>query len=220
MIVALAVSGCSGGSPTTNPTPTASPGTMGGSATPTPAAGGVTSANQMFNMNNLNMYEYRLTTDTGGQKTTMTYKIEYSDSTYQGSPAKMTKMTYNMPGSGEMLVSLYHSKTDDHLLGGTYTITAGGQTMEMPIPADQGSTYSQNDWAATTESSIGDTSLANAGTDTLTANGKQYTCTKYTWTSEGNDYSVWYTAQAPMPMKYQWTDNKGNSWTMELLNWN
>jgi hypothetical protein len=216
VIVALAVSGCSGGSPTANPTPTVGP---GGDGTPTQAAGGLTSANQMFNLGNLNMYEYKMTTDVSGQKSSLTYKIEYSDSAYHDTPAKLTTMTYDVPGSGQMIVNMYYDKGDDHLLGGSYKMAVGGQNIEIPIGADESDTYSQNDWAITTEESIGDTSLASTGTETVTANGKSYTCTKYTWTAGDVSYNVCYTPQAPMPLKYQWSDNKGNSWTMELISW-
>jgi hypothetical protein len=217
VIVALAVSGCSGGSGTATPTPVPD-GSESGTPTPAPGTGGL-STGQLFNTNDLHMYEYKLTTDVGGQSSSTTYKIEYSDDTYQGTPAKLTKMTYDTPGVGQMVVNMYYDKGDDHLLGGSYTTNVGGQNIELPIGADEGSTYAENDWVSTTKESIGDTSLASSGTETLTANGQAYTCTKYTWSVGPVSYNVCYTPQAPMPLRYQWTDGQGNSWTRELISW-
>jgi hypothetical protein len=213
----LAVSGCFGGSSTTNPTATPVPGS---SATPAPTQSPGDTPGSLFDLGGLNMYEYKLTTVSGGQSSSATYKIEYDDSTYEGAPAKMTKMTYIMPGTGEMVVSMYYSMTDDHLLGGTYSMNAGGQTMEFPIEADEGDTYSENDWASSTADSFDDMSgWTNVGSETLTANGQSYNCVKYSWTAGALGYTVWTNSQAPMPMKYHWVDGQGNSWTMELLNW-
>lgn len=213
----LAVSGCTGGS-TTNPTATPVP----GSSTPTPTQSPGDTPGSLFDLGSLNMYEYKLSQTSGGQTTSSTYKIEYDDSSYQGSPAKMTKMTYSMPGgAGQMVVSMYYSMTDDHLLGGTYLMNAGGQTIELPIEADEGDTYSGNDWASSTADDFDDMSgWTSAGSETLSANGHSYNCAKHTWTYGGTSYTIWTNDQAPMPMKYHWVDGQGNSWTMELLNWN
>jgi hypothetical protein len=219
VIVALSVSGCSSGSGTATPTPVPG-GSESGTPTPAPESGGPATTGQLFNTNDLHMYEYKMTTDVNGQSSSTTKKIEYSDGTYQGTPAKLTKMTYDVPGSGQIIVNMYYDKGDDHLLGGSYTMNVGGQNIEIPIGADEGSSYAENDWATTTKESIGDTSLASSGTETLTANGGQaYTCTKYTWSAGPVSYNICYTPQAPMPMKYQWTDGNGNSWTMELISW-
>ncbi|OPY25522.1 MAG: hypothetical protein A4E28_03089 [Methanocella sp. PtaU1.Bin125] len=217
VVAILAVSGCTGGSSTTNPTATPS---HGGSSTPAPTQPGSNTPGSLFNLGNLKMYEYKLTTVSGGETTSSTYKIEYSDSTYQGTPAKLSKFTYSMPSTGQMVVSLYYSKTDDHLLGGTYTMNAGGQTFEFPIGADEGDTYSENDWASSTADDFDDMSgWTSAGSETLSANGRSYNCAKHTWTYGSTSYTIWTNDQAPMPMKYHWVDNQGNSWTMELLSW-
>lgn len=220
VIAMLTISGCIGGGGGGAATATPKPGTSG-SVTPAPTQPG-SSSGSVFNMDNLKMYEYKLTTNSGGETTSSTYKIEYTDSTYEGAPAKQTKMTYSMPGSGgQMVVNMYYSMSDDHLLGGMYTMNAGGQTIEIPIEADEGDTYSGNDWASSTADDFDDMSgWTSAGSETLTANGHSYNCAKHTWAYGSISYSIWTNDQAPMPMKYHWVDNQGNSWTMELLNWN
>jgi hypothetical protein len=226
IMIALAVSGCSGGSGTATPTPTPVPGgylTVTATPVPTPGTSGVSNAGQLYNTGNLNSYSYRQTSVMGGQTSTVTYSIGYTDATYNGVAARHTTYNYEMPASGDtpaaqFVIDVYASKADGSTLGGHMKMVAGGQTvLDMDIPTSQASTYRQYDVANTDRS--GASTVTNAGTESVTVDGKTYMCTKYTYSAAGSTYTVWYTPQAPMPVKSQWTDDKGNSFTTELISW-
>jgi hypothetical protein len=225
--IALAVSGCSGGSGTATPTPTPAPAGQptAGTATPAPTPGtsAPSNAGQLYNTGDLHAYSYRTTSVVNGQTSTITYGIGYADATYSGVAARHTTISYDMPASGDtpatqFVIDAYASKADGSTLGGHMKMVAGGQTiLDADIPASQASTYTQNDVATTGES--GSSALTNSGTETITVGGKSYACTKYTYSSGGSTSTVWYTPQAPMPVKSQLTDDKGNSYTTELISW-
>jgi len=225
LAVALAVCGCSGGSGTATPTPTPTPGPGGYVVgTPTPGASAPSSLGQLYNANAIKSYSYRLTSVISGQTTVSNYAIGYTDATYNGVPAKHVSMTFDAPATGgagtsQISVDLYTSKADNTTLGGHMKMVANGQTIiDMDIPAGQASTYTSNDLAASSGASAG-SQLINQGTETVTIDGKPYSCTKYGYTASDITYTVWYTPQAPMPVKTTWTDKSGNTYTMELTSW-
>lgn len=230
LAIMLAVSGCSGGNGTATPTSTPGPGgntagtpTPAATAGPTPGVGALSTVAQLYNINAIHAYSYRLTSETGGQTSTSNFALAYSDTTYSGVPAQHVSMSFDTPSTGgtspaQMTVDLYTSKADKKSLGGHMKMVVNGQTlMDNDIPAGQETTYSTNDMASSAASS--GAQLISQGTETVTIDSKSYACTKYTYTSEGTVYTVWYTPQAPMPVKSRWTDNSGNTYTMELTSW-
>jgi hypothetical protein len=227
----LAVSGCSGGNVTATPTPQQGGYTVGTptpattvSGSPTPAGATPSSAGQLFNINAVHSYSYRLTSvGADGQTTKANFAIAHEDTTYGGVPAMHMAMSFDAPATasssvGQLSVDVYTRKSDNTTLGGHMKMVAAGQTIiDADIPAGQASTYTSNDLLASSEAS-GNSQLINQGPDTVTIDGKTYACTKYMYTSDGVTYTVWHAAQAPMPVKMQWTD-KGSANTVELLSW-
>lgn len=235
VIAALSISGCTTPTPTTK-TPTTTPTTVAPTTTPgtptsvapttQPTSGGVLSTvGQLFNINSLNWYQFRMTMVKDGKTTTATYKISMlGDTTYNGVAAKHDKFAIDMPAQDgqeamSMEVDTYTSKADQSSLGGHLKMIQNGQTlMEMDIPASQSSSYSSTDITSQADAQ-NDVALTNAGPDVVIIDGKTYACTKYTYTTtEGAGYTVWYSPQAPMPVKTVWTGD-GTTSTMELIGW-
>ncbi len=229
----LAVSGCSGSNTGGTVTPTTQPGggyTVGTpTAAPAPSLSPVgssepSSVGQLYDIKDLHAYTYRMTSEVKGQTQTGIFEISFTDTTYNGVAARRIYMNFDAPatdetGAGQMLVDIYTRKSDNSTLGGHMKLVANGQTFfDVDIPAGEASDYSKNDF--TSSSRILDPDpLTKVGTETVTIDGKTYPCTKYTYVDDGIPYTVWYTPQAPMPVEMKWTDDKGYSYTMELISW-
>lgn len=226
--VALAVSGCSGSDTGSTATPTPQPGgstagTPTAAPTAPPVASEPSSVGQLFSINDLSTYTYRMTSVTNGQTQTGTITISFTDTTYNGVEARHLYLNMDSPatgetGAGQFLIDVYMRKSDNSTLGGHTKMVVNGQTfIDMDIPADQASDYTEKDIVSSGLASD-HTPLTRVGSETVTIDGKTYSCTKYTYVDDGIAYTVWYTAQAPMPVKMQWTDNDSFN-TMELLSW-
>ena len=234
VVAALSVSGCTmlggnnnGGQAT--PVPTTNPDTNEPDATEEPTAqptGGdvLSTVGQLFNMNNLNWYQFRMTSDVEGETVIATYKISMlGDTTYNGVAAEHEKFEIDMPAQEgqeamSMEVETYTSKADQSSLGGHMKMIQNGETvMEMDIPASQAGTYTSQD--ITDQAQVeDDVVLSNAGPAVVIIDGKTYACTKYTYTIEdGTTYTVWHSPQAPLPVKSEWTGEVTG--TMELIDW-
>jgi len=231
--VLLAVSGCSGNITGGTVTPTPQPGggntvgTPADVASPSPSPAGSSqpsSVGQLYNIKDLHAYTYRMTSVVKGQTQTGNIEISFTDTTYNGVAAQRIYMNFEAPatgetGAGQMLVAIYTPNSDNSTLGGHMKLVANGQTIfDMDIPADQASDYSKKDLVSS-GSILDTTPLTKVGTETVTIDDRTYSCTKYTYVDDGLPYTVWYAAQAPMPVKMQWTDDQGNFYTMELISW-
>jgi hypothetical protein len=220
VIVALAVSGCSGGSSTTNPTPTVGPGSPGGDGTPTPAAGqttgGTPDIKSLFDMDKLKSYEWKITSVTEGKSNVTYFRFEKNTGvTYNGVAANEDKMTVTMDDSTVMKFDVFYSPTDNRQLGGSVQmgdfqmpITADSQYSSMFDAYDVSDTYSTSDWL-----------LTSKGPDTLLINGKTYICNKYWVGDAGGQGTVWVSNGVPMPVKIESKTSDGSSWTYELWDW-
>ena len=231
--IALAMSGCSGSDTSGTVTPTPVPGTAGtptaaptaaSTSTPAPVASEPSSVGQLYNINDLHTYTYRMTSVANGQTQTGTFTISFTDTTYNGVDARRIYLNFDAPatgetGAGEFLVDVYTRKSDNSTLGGHMKWVANGKTIiDNEIPADQASGYTKNDLASSGSASD-HTPLTKVGTETVTIDSKTYSCTKYTYVDDGTTNTVWYTPQAPMPVKIQGTDSQGNPNTIELISW-
>jgi hypothetical protein len=228
--VALAVSGCSGSdtSGTATPTPQPGGGNMAGmpTATPTstlaPVASEPSIVGQLYNVNDLHTYTYRLTSVVNGKEQAGIITISFTDTVYNGVEARRIYLNMDAPatgetGAGQIEVDVYTRKSDNSTLGGHFKFVVNGQALEYDIPADQASDYSQKDFTSSGLAS-NDAPLTRVGVDTVTIDGKTYSCTRYTYVEDGITYTVWYTPQAPMPVEMKWTDG-GTPYTMELISW-
>jgi hypothetical protein len=234
LAIALAVSGCSGSDTGGTATPTPQPGggyitgtpeaapTAAPTSTPAPVVSEPTIVGQLYSINDFDTFTYRMTSEMNGQKQTGPVTISFSDTTYNGVEARHLYLNMDAPataetGPGQILVDVYMRKSDNSTLGGHTKWVVNGQTfIDMDIPADEASDYTEKDLIS---SGLTDrTPLTSVGAEPVTIDGKTYSCTKYTYVDDGITKTVWFTPQAPMPVKMQWTE-KGSFNTMELLSW-
>lgn len=222
IVLAVLISGCSGGNPTGTPGPTPP------AITPTPAptwnaVDAPASIDQLFHLDSLHWYRYRANISSGTVNLSSLYRFEYSDEAYGGTAAKHTRVTTNDTVSGlENICDIYTSKADDRSLGGSVkAFIFGSPGMETSFEVGQGMNYLNNDLAnqARANSKV---ALTNSGQEKVNADGTTYTCTRYVYTFEGVIYTAWYTPQAPAPVKVSWIDKNvpGKAYlTLELLGW-
>jgi len=223
-LAALAVSGCSGGSPPAAPCPTpASP-----AGTPAPAAtwsavASPATVDQLFHLDALGWYSYRANITSGGVNLSSAYRFEHGAETYGGVAAKHTRAIANDTVTGlESVDDLYASAADSRSLGGVArSFLYGMPTGEISIPAGQGMNYLDIDLAHQARANS-KAPLTRGGDEKVTVDGKTYSCTRYVYTTEGVAYTAWYTPQAPAPVKVAWVDQGIGStayMTLELLDW-
>ncbi len=224
VLAALAVSGCSGGNPTSTPAPT--PTSPASTPCPTPTWNVVDTparVDQLFHLDSLHWYRYKSSLSSGTVDLSSLYKFEYSDETYAGTAAKHTRITANNTVSGlESICDIYTSRTDGRSLGGHLkSFIFGTPTTETSFEAGQGTNYLNTDLAnqARANSQV---ALTYSGEEKVTVDGNTYTCTRYVYTFEGVTYTAWYSPQAPAPVKVTWTDKYigGTAYLkLELLGW-
>jgi hypothetical protein len=226
IVLAVLISGCSGGNPTGTPGPALTPTPHAGTPAPTPTWNAVDAPariDQLFHLDSLHWYLYRANISSGTVVLSSLYQFEYSDETYGGTAAKHTRMTSNDTVGGlESIVDIYTSKADGRSLGGSVkSFIYGNPTTEMSISAGQGMNYLNTDLANQARSAS-KVALTNYGQEKVTVDGTTYTCTRYDYNAEGVTYSAWYTPQAPAPVKVAWIDKnvQGSAhMTLELLGW-
>jgi|AGTN01.3.fsa_nt_gi hypothetical protein len=222
IVLAVLISGCSGGSSTGTPCPTPQAVTT----TPSPTWSAVDSparADQLFHLDGLNWYQYRADISTGTANLSSLYKFEYSDETYDGTASKHTRMISNDTlNTLDNIVDIYTSKADGRSLGGSAkSFISGTLRTETAIEAGQGMNYLDKGMAiqACADSKA---TLTGKGQEKVTVDGTAYTCAKYDYVYQGVTYTAWYTPQAPAPLKVAWVDRNvagGALMTLELLGW-
>ncbi len=197
LIVAIALSGCSGSNTSGTPTPTAQPGgpTVG---TPTPAA-------------------TQGPTATPGAGTAMTVNDLYGTAfkwietrtTYAGTPMIAT-MKVELLGQ-----EMHEGKMMDHT-----RITTNLGTQDSW--SDPNAPHDTN----TTVFKESDAVLTRVGPETITVNGRTYACTKYTATiadvtSDNKPvlYTYWSTPDAPAPVQSTTTSDGVTLATTQLTGW-
>jgi hypothetical protein len=222
--LAVLISGCSGGSPTSAPSPT--PTLPAGTPTPPPAWNAVDAPariDQLFHLDSLHWYLYRANISSGPANLSSLYKFEYSDENYADTAAKHTRLTTNDTVSGlENIYDIYTSKADGRSLGGSAkSFIFGNPATETSIAAGQGMNYLAGELAIQARANS-KAALTDSGQEKVTVDGTTYACTRYVYTAEGVTYTAWYTPQAPAPVKVAWTDRNvpGSArMTLELLGW-
>jgi hypothetical protein len=215
ILLAVTLSGCSG-QQTSTPTPAA----IGPTATPTKQAGGVVdSVKSLFDRTKFNWFEYKYTTIADGKSTVMNMKIEYAKETYNGVPAKRSKMEMKMAEQDTItIVDVYTAESDGRTLGGHMKMVVGGQTLfDQDIPAEQTGSYSGQDPTYTTET--GEDYKLPAGTvDTVTVPAGTFVCTKYSVDSKDAKQSWWVAPNVPLPVKFA-SESANMQMTGELVGW-
>ena len=216
VIAALFVSGCSGtdtggnATPTPSPTPTPQPGS---SPTATPAWNTVespTRTSQLYDMSRLNWYEFRYDSTSQMMSSSGYYRFEFDDRTYRDVATRHTRETYTdlilgSADSPDSIIDTYASKTNNSVLGGHVKMTSSGRvTMDQEMSGSQ-IVGMMNGGYGFISMLDRDARLTSAGTGTISLNGKQYDCTKYTYTVDGIIRTAWYTPEAPAPLKVTWT---------------
>ena len=210
MIVALAVSGCSGGSPTTNPTPTANP----GSGTATPGASESLTASSIFDTSKLNYYEWRIEATTDGKKDITNFRIEKGSEMFNNANTNYKKMTITETGEDPATLTVYYDAAGTAI---------GGKSDDTEIPAEalpsMSMVFNAMDigqiWGAANYP------LSNSLPETLSINGKNYVCKKWSVGNFVGNAAVWTATvnNVQMAVQVQYGDNQGNSWTYQLWDW-
>jgi hypothetical protein len=209
VVVALAVSGCSGGSNTTaTPTPT-----QGATGTPAPASETLT-AGSIFDTSNLHYYEWRIVSVADGKTTTENFRVEKGTETYNGAATNFKKMTMTETGGDPAMLTVYYDAAGTAI---------GGKSQDSEIPAEalpgMSMLFNALDigqiWGAANYP------LSNALPETLSINGKNYVCKKWSVGNFAGNAAVWTATvnNVQMAVQVQYGDNKGDSWTYQLWDW-
>jgi hypothetical protein len=191
VIAALAVSGCSGGSTTSSPTPAVGPGSPGGDATPTPTAtpgtGTAAIVGDLYSKTGYSWMSYRQVQTAAGQTMTITAKSELLGR------------------------EMHEGKMMDHV---RITSSWGNQDVwtDPDVPADANTTDFIHSNAALAR--VGsDTVTIDGKTYACT----KYTATI---TSEDTpvQYTFWASPDAPVPVQYTYATADGTV-TTQLTGW-
>ena len=217
---AVAVSGCTGGNASVDPS--TSPGT-----TTKPTA----NANEpdmpeitLKDNGNFNWAEYSMKSDPDDDKPTK-IRYEMSQEDYEGTPAKHLKMIMEMMGM-EIVSDVYISTATGKAIAAKVT----GMGIETIVDEQNLSTYDTANPASTldayTNADGGYSSYVYKGAtpDVVIINGHTYTCTKYTfWKSYSDDGSsrmeVWIDPNVPLPVMTQEYYKNEKDDSIELLGW-
>jgi len=164
-----------------------------------------TSMDQIYKFGSLNSYEYRITSSTEGQQTTLNVKTSISSDTVNGTAAWLQQT--DMSTQGVTVTSkTWVDKVTYGCLKTTTVMVYGGQTTEQ---AGQCPTEGPN------SASSGETtapSLTYVGKDPVTVPAGTYVADKYT--GEGATY--WSATGVPVPVKIAYNDGSA---TMELVSY-
>jgi hypothetical protein len=211
--IALAVSGCSGGSPTTSPTPTAGPGAST-APTGTPGASESLTASSIFDTSKLNFYEWRITATASGKDTITNFRIEKGSELFNGTNTQYKKMTITGDDNEPNTLTVYYDAAGN---------AVGGKSGDDAIPVEalpaMSSIFNVMDigqiWGAANYP------LSNSLPETLNINGKTYVCKKWAVGNFVGHAAAWTSTvkDVQMAVQIQYGDNQGNSWTYQLWDW-
>ena len=207
MIVALAVSGCSGGSSTTNPTPTASP----GSGTATPGASESLTASSIFDTSKLNYYEWRIEAKSDGKTDITNFRIEKGSEMFNDANTNYKKMSITESGKAPDTITVYYDAA-----GKAIGAKTGDQVYTADMAPAMTGVFNAFDigqiWGAANYP------LSNSLPETLNINGKNYVCKKWSVGNFVGSAAVWTAtvSNVQMAVQIQSGDNLGNSWTYQL----
>jgi hypothetical protein len=213
VIVALAVAGCSGGSGTATPTPTPKPGDSTG-PTGTPGASESLTAKSIFDTSKLNFYEWRIVAVADGKTTTENFRIERGTDMYKGAATNYKKWTITGTDRDSDTLTIYYDAAGTAI---------GGKSQDSEIPAEalpsMSLVFNALDigqiWGAANYP------LSNSLPETLSINGKNYVCKKWSVGNFAGNAAVWTATvnDVQMAVQIQYGDNKGDSWTYQLWDW-
>jgi hypothetical protein len=201
--------------PTAQPTPTPTP-------VPTQDNPGLTTVGQLYNTGGLHSYEYRFTSITNGNTYVIPAQVAYSDDTYEGIAAEHVSMICDTPNAGsaaKIHSDTYFSKANNSALGGHWKLVSEGEViMEENMSASRVEEGKADMDVAKKGELYGSSPLKYEGMETVTIDGRAYDCMKYTFNAEGVTHTMWYTREAPIPVKFWWIHDGFND-TYELLDW-
>jgi len=231
VIAALFVSGCSGtgGNATPTPTPTPVPeASISPAATPTwSTVSSPEKTTQLYDTSGLNWYEFRFDSASEITNSSGSYRFEFDDATYKGVATRHTREIFTdlilgNAGSPDSIIDAYASKANNSMIGGHVKLFSSGQvTMDQDMAGSQIAGM-MNKGFAYISTLDRDARLTAAGTDTVSLNGKQYTCSMYKFTIDGITRTAWYTPEAPAPLKVTWAltdESKPVNVTVTLTGW-
>lgn len=214
LIVVAAVCGCASG-PAATPVPN---GTPAGNPTAAPtAAPAMAKSGSLFDMGRLQWFEYRMTTMTAGKPAVTDIRFDYTTSVVGGSVVKDDRMTMKMAEpSMVMTMDSYYDPATDKQIGGHMKMVSSDITVSDQDIAAADDQYRSSDIAGTFAAS--DWPLAGQGTESVSIDGKAYSCTKYSVGNAGVYGTAWVSQGVPVPVKIESKSETGTS-TWELIGW-
>lgn len=215
VVIAVAIAGCSGTSPTTPPaggtqTTTSSAGAVSGGSS-APASGSVVSGASLFGNNNYKWFEYKMT----AKDMSSNMKTEISQDTYQGKAATHTKMTSAMtaPMATTTITDIYVDASGASLGGHIKMISNGQTVMDQDIPPGD-SSKTPND--PNTDKTVQYTFI---GVEPVSVPAGTYPAAmKYTATIQGMTSTYWTAPGVPLFVKMVLKSTDGDI-TQELVAW-
>ena len=211
IIIAALVCGCTSG-PGVSPGPAVKP---GGNATATP---GMARSGSLFDTGRLGWFEYRLSTLSEDGKVGVTdLRFDYTTATVNGISVKDDRITMKV-SDPDMIVTMdaYYDLATEKQIGGHMKMTSEDITPTNEDIQAMDDQYRSSDIAGTFATS--DWPLAEAGTETVTVDGKPYACTKYSVGTAGEYGTAWVSPGIPVPVKIESKDS-GSTSTWELIGW-
>lgn len=211
----LTVSGCigGGGSATPTPVPTAKPGATTG-PTGTPGTPESLTASSIFDTSKLNFYEWRITSTENGKSDVLNFRIEKGTESYKGTPTNFKKMTITEQGQNPDTLTVYYDAAGNAIGG-----KSGNEELPAEVVPSMTSVFSAMDigqiWGAANYP------LSNSLPETLTINGKNYVCKKWSVGNFAGNAAVWTSTvkDVQTAVQIQYGDSQGNSWTYQLWDW-
>jgi hypothetical protein len=212
VLIALAVSGCSGGSGTA--TPTAPP--AGATATPAPSAAPESlTSGSIFDTSKLNFYEWRIEATESGKAPDVTYfRIEKGSELYNGANTNFKKWTITEQGKDSSTLTVYYDTA-----GNAIGAKSNGEAVPAEAVPSMSMVFNALDigqiWGAANYP------LSNSLPETLNINGKTYVCKKWSVGNFAGNAAVWTSTvkDVQMAVQTQYGDNRGDSWTYQLWDW-
>jgi hypothetical protein len=216
IVVAAMVSGCTSG-PAASPTPTAKP--AGNATTGPTAVPGVARSGSLFDTGKLQWFEYRLTTHGEDGKASLSdLRFDYTTATVNGVTVKDDRITMKLTDPNMILtMDTYYDQATDRQVGGHMKMISDDITLTDQDVAAADDQYRSSDIAGTFATS--DWPLASQGTESVTIDGKTYTCTKYSVGNDGEYGTAWMAQGVPVPVEIESKSVDAPASTWELVGW-
>ena len=217
LIIAAAtlVSGCASG-PATAPASTGTPSLPPTATSPATAEPATVLSGSLFDTGGLSWCEYRVTT-TGDNTGVSDVRYDFTTAKIMGIDFKDDRVTMKLEAPEVVVVmdGFYDVATGRQAGTQTKVTSAGAVLDDQDVAAIKGrcldcdiaGAYADGDWP-----------MQDAGADSVTVDGKTYSCTKYVLDQPGEAGAAWAAGGVPVPVKVE-SESSGGATTWELTGW-